>query len=116
MCPAPLAYKRVILKISGEGFCKPGQGGIDSEALNTIAERLKSVSELGAELAVVVGGGNIIRGAQFARNGVPRATADRAATFSPRRTPPESDPALGGSAVGAAVLGFVLGVIAGRRM
>jgi uridylate kinase len=76
MPPAKLAYKRVVLKISGEGFCKQGIGGIDGEEVASIASRLKSVSALGAELAVVVGGGNLVRGAQFAQAGVGRATAD----------------------------------------
>jgi uridylate kinase len=76
MPAAKLAYKRVVLKISGEGFCKQGIGGIDGEEVASIASRLKSVSALGAELAVVVGGGNLVRGAQFAQAGVGRATAD----------------------------------------
>jgi len=71
------AYKRVLLKVSGEGFCKPGAFGLDPEEVRTIARQVKEVVENGCELAIVVGGGNFIRGYQFAQTGgVNRATAD----------------------------------------
>jgi uridylate kinase len=71
------AYKRVLLKISGEGFCKPGALGLDPEEVRTIARQVKEVVENGCELAIVVGGGNFLRGYQFAQTGgVKRATAD----------------------------------------
>jgi len=76
MPKAGLAYKRIVLKISGEGFCKRGSSGLDPEEVTSIASRLKSVSQLGAELAVVAGGGNLVRGGLFAQAGVERATAD----------------------------------------
>ena len=70
-------YRRVLLKISGEGFCKPGSYGIDSEELEVLAREILAAAELGCEVAVVVGGGNIIRGADLARNGqINQATAD----------------------------------------
>lgn len=70
-------YRRVLLKLSGEAFNKPGQSGIDSSELELIAQELVAAARVGAELAVVVGGGNMIRGAQLAREGkVPQATAD----------------------------------------
>jgi uridylate kinase len=70
-------YKRVLLKISGEGFCHEGGFGIEGEQLNSIARELVDVSKTGVELAVVVGGGNFIRGATFSEQGhIPRATAD----------------------------------------
>ncbi len=70
-------YKRVLLKISGEGFCKEGGFGIEAEELKAIAQQLVDVAKMGVELAVVVGGGNFIRGATFAEDGhIPRATAD----------------------------------------
>src|SRR4051794_27129520 len=70
-------YKRVLLKISGEGFCPEGGFGIEGEELNAIARELVDVSKSGVQLAVVVGGGNFIRGATFSESGnIPRATAD----------------------------------------
>ena len=70
-------YQRVLLKISGEGFCKPGGFGIDGEELELVAREILAAAKLGAEVAVVVGGGNIIRGAALSRQGhIPQATAD----------------------------------------
>ena len=70
-------YKRVVLKISGEGFCRPGSTGIHREPLDEIAAEIASVLELGVETAVVVGGGNFIRGASFSEDlGINIATAD----------------------------------------
>jgi uridylate kinase len=75
--PSASKYKRVLLKISGEGFCPEGGFGIEGEELNEIARELVDVCKLGVELAVVVGGGNFIRGATFSEEGnIPRATAD----------------------------------------
>jgi uridylate kinase len=70
-------YKRVLLKISGEGFCHEGGFGIEAEELELIARQCVEVSRMGVQLAIVVGGGNFIRGATFAEDGhIPRATAD----------------------------------------
>lgn len=70
-------YKRVLLKISGEGFCHEGGFGIEAEELELIAQQCVDVAKMGVQLAVVVGGGNFIRGATFAEDGhIPRATAD----------------------------------------
>jgi len=74
--PAPY-YKRVLLKISGEGFCVEGGFGIEAGELENIARQCIDVCKTGVQLAVVVGGGNFIRGATFAEDGhIPRATAD----------------------------------------
>ena len=74
--PAPF-YKRVLLKISGEGFCHEGGFGIEAGELENIAQQCVDVCKTGTQLAVVVGGGNFIRGATFAEDGhIPRATAD----------------------------------------
>ncbi|CAG1009476.1 uridylate kinase [Phycisphaerales bacterium] len=71
-------YKRILLKISGESFCKPGGFGIDSVELEAIAGEIKAAHSVGAQLAVVVGGGNIIRGAELASQGhIAQATADQ---------------------------------------
>ncbi|MCB9855896.1 MAG: UMP kinase [Phycisphaerales bacterium] len=59
-------YQRVLLKISGEGLCRKGETGIDGTALRAIAKEIMSVREIGVEVAVVVGGGNFLRGATIA--------------------------------------------------
>jgi uridylate kinase len=70
-------YSRVLLKLSGEAFCAPGGFGVDGRELELIAGEVKEAAAVGAQLAVVVGGGNIIRGAQLAEAGhIQRATAD----------------------------------------
>jgi uridylate kinase len=70
-------YRRVVLKISGESFCKPGGFGIDAEEIALIASEIISAARLGTELAVVVGGGNIIRGGSLASDGrINQSTAD----------------------------------------
>jgi uridylate kinase len=70
-------YNRVLLKLSGESFCLPGQFGIDGTALHSIAERITDVCKLGPQVAVVVGAGNILRGETFSeKSHIPRNTAD----------------------------------------
>lgn len=70
-------YKRVLLKISGEAFCAPGGFGIDSDELGLIAKEIADAKDTGVQLAVVVGGGNIIRGSQLAKEGhIVQSTAD----------------------------------------
>ncbi len=74
--PDPV-YKRVLLKISGEGFCHEGGFGIEAGELENIAHQCVNVAQMGVQLAVVVGGGNFIRGAAFSSSGhIPRAPAD----------------------------------------
>ncbi|MBK8913874.1 MAG: UMP kinase [Phycisphaerales bacterium] len=70
-------YHRVILKISGEGFCPPGGFGVHREELDRVAREIVDVHQLGVQTAVVVGGGNFLRGANFASEiGIDSATAD----------------------------------------
>jgi uridylate kinase len=70
-------YRRVLLKISGEGFCHTGSFGIEAPDLENIARQCIEIAQIGVQLAIVVGGGNFIRGATFAHDGnIPRATAD----------------------------------------
>ena len=74
---AKIKYNRVLLKLSGESFCKPGGFGIDGENLQSIAERVLKVSQLGPQVAIVVGAGNLLRGEQFSKvSRIPRNTAD----------------------------------------
>jgi len=70
------AYKRVLLKISGEALAG-GQGyGMDPDVISRIAEEVAEVVRLGVELAVVIGGGNIFRGIAASAGGMDRATGD----------------------------------------
>jgi uridylate kinase len=70
-------YNRVLLKLSGESFCKPGAFGIDGQALASIAERIAEITRLGPQVAVVVGAGNFLRGENFSQvSHIPRNTAD----------------------------------------
>ncbi len=70
-------YKRVLLKLSGEAFCTRGGFGIDPAELEVIAGEVRDAAGLGVQLSVVVGGGNIIRGAELAASGhIHQATAD----------------------------------------
>ncbi len=73
----PDMYQRAILKLSGESFCTPGNFGVDADELKAIAEQVAQATRVGTQIAVVVGGGNIIRGAQLAKEGlIHQATAD----------------------------------------
>ncbi len=72
-----LKYKRVLLKLSGESFCRPDGFGIDGGMLQELARRIVQIRQLGAQLAIVVGGGNFLRGETFAETSqIPRNTAD----------------------------------------
>src|SRR2546421_12178792 len=70
-----LRYQRVLLKLSGEALGPHGYG-IDAETVQRIAGEVKRVHDLGVEIAMVIGGGNIWRGADAAATGIDRATAD----------------------------------------
>jgi len=69
-------YKRVVLKLSGEALAGKAGYGIDAEMIESISEQVKEVVELGVEVAIVVGGGNIWRGISGSAQGIDRATAD----------------------------------------
>ncbi len=69
-------YRRLLLKVSGEGFAKEGETGLDVERVGALAEQLKVLTAAGVQVACVIGGGNILRGAQSAELGIDRATAD----------------------------------------
>jgi len=71
-------YRRILLKLSGEALQGDLPYGIDPAMLNTIAGQLKAVQEMGTEVAIVVGGGNIFRGAAASDAGMDRATGDYA--------------------------------------
>lgn len=69
-------YKRVVLKLSGEALAGEQGFGLSPEIIKSVAEQVKEVVELGVEVAVVVGGGNIWRGKVGSEMGMDRATAD----------------------------------------
>jgi len=70
-------YSRVLLKLSGESFCGPGEFGIDGSSLESLANRISEICKLGPQVAVVVGAGNFIRGESFSQaSHIPRNTAD----------------------------------------
>jgi len=71
-------YKRVLLKLSGESLAGPKEYGIDANTLTRIAHQIKQIMEMGVSIGIVVGGGNIFRGAEAAKNGMDRVTADYA--------------------------------------
>ena len=74
--PKP-AYKRILLKLSGEAFLGTRGHGIDFERITAIAREIKEVQDLGVELAIMIGGGNIFRGHRGTEAGMDRASADQ---------------------------------------
>ncbi len=69
-------YKRVLLKMSGEALLGDRKFGISPDYVRYIAEEIRKVHEMGIEVAIVIGGGNFMRGAAVAEHGIERATAD----------------------------------------
>ncbi|TGN21068.1 UMP kinase [Leptospira idonii] len=69
-------YKRILIKLSGEALAGEGELGIDTNKTFSLAGQIKEVHDMGLEVAVVVGGGNMIRGETLAKSGMERATAD----------------------------------------
>jgi uridylate kinase len=76
MASEPLKYKRLMLKLSGEALMGQGAYGIDMATVLRLAKDVTDAVNAGAEVAVVVGGGNIFRGLQAAAKGMDRATGD----------------------------------------
>jgi uridylate kinase len=70
------AYKRILLKLSGEALMGDDAYGINTAMLASIVAEIRSIAELGVELGIVIGGGNIFRGMAGASTGMDRATAD----------------------------------------
>ena len=69
-------YKRILLKLSGEALAGPDKTGINPEIIQQIASEVKEVSALGVEIAMVIGAGNIFRGAMAESLGINRSTGD----------------------------------------
>lgn len=77
-----MSYKRVLIKLSGEQLAGKHEFGIDPEIAKYLAEEFKAVIAAGTEIVVVVGGGNMVRGAEVAGNGIRRVTADQMGMLS----------------------------------
>jgi len=74
--PKP-AYKRILLKLSGESLLGDGDYGIDFDRALAIGREIREVAELGVEIAIMIGGGNIFRGIRGAKAGIDQAAADQ---------------------------------------
>jgi uridylate kinase len=71
-----LKYKRILLKLSGESLMGDQQYGIQSEMLHHYADQIKGLIDIGVQVAVVIGGGNIFRGLQASKSGIERVQGD----------------------------------------
>lgn len=69
-------YKRILLKLSGEALLGDQEFGISSEVISSYAKQIKEIADLGVEVGIVIGGGNIFRGLSGAEQGVDRVTGD----------------------------------------
>ena len=76
------AYGRVLLKLSGEALAGEGEFGFDFEFIDCLADEISEVCSLGVALGVVIGGGNILRGAVASRDGMDRVSADHMGMLS----------------------------------
>lgn len=72
-----LKYRRILLKLSGEVLAGSKSFGIDSEELESLCRRIKTIKDLKVEIALVIGGGNIFRGLKASKNGMDRVNADQ---------------------------------------
>ncbi len=75
-------YKRILLKVSGEQLAGEHDSGIDPKVVAWIAGEAKKVVESGCQLVIIAGGGNMVRGAEVAGNGIKRVTADQMGMLS----------------------------------
>ncbi len=76
MTNSPVQYRRVLLKLSGEALMGELDYGIESQVIQRIAAEIATAQKTGVEIAIVIGGGNIFRGAGLARAGMDRVTGD----------------------------------------
>lgn len=76
MAPQTVKYRRILLKVSGESLAGEKKFGLDPATLKAIAQEIKGVIDLGVQVGVVVGGGNIFRGLEASAQGIDRAVAD----------------------------------------
>src|SRR5512143_219269 len=74
--PSGPRYRRVLLKLSGEGLMGNREYGLDPAMVSMVAQEVKTVHEMGVQVCLVIGGGNIFRGLQAAASGMDRASGD----------------------------------------
>src|SRR5438046_9114193 len=87
------AYRRIVLKLSGEALAGSQGYGIDPQVLARMAAEMRDVTTLGVQVAIVIGGGNILRGLAASRGGVGRATPAHAGSLpAGAHGPPPADP------------------------
>ena len=72
----PPKYRRILLKLSGEALMGESRFGLDTVTVERIAHEVKAVTELGVQICLVIGGGNIFRGVEGSTTGLDRVTAD----------------------------------------
>src|ERR1039458_864841 len=77
-----LPYKRILLKLSGEQLAGKYEFGVDPEIASFLAAEVKKVVDTGCQVVMIVGGGNMVRGAELAGNGIRRVTADQMGMLS----------------------------------
>ncbi len=77
-----MAYKRILLKLSGEQLAGSHQFGVDPEVAKYLATEIKKVTDTGCRVIIIAGGGNMVRGAEVAGNGIRRVTADQMGMLS----------------------------------
>ncbi len=75
---SPLRYKRILLKLSGEAFAGGTEFGLDPATFTRLAQEVRQVHDTGVQIGIVIGGGNIVRGASLSECGVDRVTGDQA--------------------------------------
>ena len=76
MTAPSLRYRRILLKLSGEALAGEARVGFDFDVIDRLAAEIQDIVKLGAQVGLVIGGGNIVRGAQLAKNGMDRVSAD----------------------------------------
>ena len=77
-----MAYKRILLKLSGEQLAGSHQYGVDPKVAKYLAAEIKKVTDTGCRVVIIAGGGNMVRGAEVAGNGIRRVTADQMGMLS----------------------------------
>ena len=71
-----MSYRRILLKLSGEALMGQGSHGIDPQVIQRLAREIQAVVSQGVQLGLVIGGGNLLRGASLAGQGMNRVTGD----------------------------------------
>jgi uridylate kinase len=111
--PPSLAYRRVLLKLSGEALMGDERYGISPAVLDDLGRELRAACDLGAQIALVIGGGNIFRGVQGAARGMDRASADNMGMLATVMNSLALQDALAAAGIDARVLSAIpLGAVA----